>query len=981
LETYYFGSDMGVIPFFSNSPNRRRRLAGWACRLGVAALLFCGQANAQVSAEAKAPDDLLADVPGTRNLAAALADEASRNDTLLTLAAVAQLLQYGRQADPERLADLETRFRDDRAWLDRLTTRFAELPHRPSLMDPAAWYLERELDSYGLTPGILVSPLGPDTDSLLRQVFDRGNESLAATLLPELLPRLEPTSTMLWRRLLAQLPNDPALTALVLAINADWFDPWIAAEPPAPAAREEVVDVVGEGIDGLRAIAGTAMTVGPPDALRLKRLRFDLLMALPGLDALAARDAGYVLALASAVDGLYRREYLTFTETLLWVTSDLLLTDPGAEENRSRIPPVLSELLPGISNAYASGFSEVDPRINTSLAAVFDAMQYLQSVNPDASRLVSLRRQIADVFAQMVLLIPDLDYYFEQPVRERIAQQTYACIGSVAERDETGRGTLNREQFEGCLDNLVAAASSDVSRAELAGDPDGPFGREQLRRELMLTPWQRINYVLGYLHDQHPTGCSMPDQPLPNPLEWSSLANLVVWFAQQSPVYFQTPQNEARVVEMRQRGMQLLESWVQQVDCISAAGGGLHDPVSRGLADYRQELDRLVASLREAELEFRAARMKPGADVVLHGDAGQRTAFRAEQMSIGPCDSRRTCEMTGNLEATRALVGLFPDPYLIADQTGLGQVEICYDHVQWINRRSEPVRADDPHVANYFGRLSFDLVGRYRENGRLTNVFGFTYVSPSEYHYLFAASNEEVLDDSCPTEWVGSRIVTPLGERQGPRIVPDRLTYLAAARTLPSQLITANWSRNEEWRDRFVTGLDVTPLEFPPDPSIYDRVNQHLQAMYQAEQATLYNALFRPDTAADGSAADSLFERLEELTASKALLRSYMNLFYPQFMVDSGEIRAALEGQGSLLDRSVLRRFRESNVAVSSINKIGLARLEEFRALWDRQPEMVLHSGTSAISVAHAITRLNTLYYEFFVAPVRDREAPRAVTF
>jgi hypothetical protein len=173
----------------------------------------------------------------------------------------------------------------------------------------------------------------------------------------------------------------------------------------------------------------------------------------------------------------------------------------------------------------------------------------------------------------------------------------------------------------------------------------------------------------------------------------------------------------------------------------------------------------------------------------------------------------------------------------------------------------------------------------------------------------------------------------------------------------------------------------VTPLVFPPDPSIRDRVNQHLQAMYQAEQSALYNALFRPPSRAGDSAADSLYDQLEELTAGKALLRSYINLFYPQFMVDSSEIRAALEGQGSLLERSVLQRFRERKVAVSSTNEVGLERLEQFRALWNRQPEAVRRSGNHSISVVHAISRLNSVYMQFFAPPQRDREEVRGTRY
>lgn len=968
-----FSCDMGLALSCSSTRIGRRQRLPLAGLLALGAVLFCAGLS---SAGLGAQEEGFEDVPRSRHLAAALSDQASRGDTLLTMAAVARLLDYGRQADPASTAELESRFREERAWLDRLAARYVDLPSRPSLLDPAAWFLLQELDQHGMSPELAVSPLGPDSASLLRQVFDRADERLAASLLPELLPRLELQATDVWRQVLRQIAADPALASVVLALQADWFDPWIAAEPPAPAGAPGDVGTIGRSAEDLWTLVGTAITTGPPDALRLKRLRFELLEALPGLPGPEARDAGYLLALASAVDGLYRREYLAFTETLLWVAADLLRGAAGPEtEYRSPVPRMLTESLPGFSNAYAGEFVGVDPRINASLAVVFDVMQYLQSASPKPARLAALRGEVADAVAQLVLLIPDMSYYFDQPVRQRIAEQINRCISIMAARDGAGRPTLSREQFDGCLESLVELANEQARRPELAGDPGGPFGTEQLRRELKLTPWQRINYTLGYLHDQQPTGCEAPDAALPNSLEWASLATVVAWFARQSPVYLATPANEARMMHLRQRGMELLDAWVRQVDCISGAGAGLNDPIARGLADYRRALEDLVAGLREAELAFRASRLKPGSDVMLNRDSGQRTAFRNDDLRIGPCDSTRLCEMSGKLEATRALVGLFPDPYLIADQTGLGRIEICYANVQWADRRAEPVRADDPHVANYFGRLSFDLVGRYREQGELTRVFGFNFVSPEEYHYLFAAATDEILGDSCPVEHVGSRIVTGLGAPGVVRIVPDRLTYLAAARSLPSQVIGSNWSRNQEWRDRFVTGLGVTTHDYPTDAGIAGRVDQHLHALYQSAQSMLYNALLRPQPLNGPDQAGSLNERLEELTARKALLRSYMVLFYPQFMLDSGDIRGSLEGRGSLLDDAVLRRFRDADVAVSSINERSVARLDHFQATWSRQPEAVRRSGSSAVSVAHAIMRLNALHHELMDLQRRAAES------
>jgi hypothetical protein len=563
-----------------------------------------------------------------------------------------------------------------------------------------------------------------------------------------------------------------------------------------------------------------------------------------------------------------------------------------------------------------------------------------------------------------------MDYYLDQPVRRPIAEEIDICTSIAVHTGGRGLPALTREQFDGCLRSMVDLAADQASREELAGDPDGPFGPEQLRREMMMPPWQRVNFALGYLHEQYPSSCSPPQAPVSNPLEWSGLATMLAWFARQEPVFLQTPENEALILEMRRQGTQLLQDVLQQVDCVAGAGTGVNDPIVRSLADYQRALDAMVAGLRQAELEFRASRLSPGADVVLHGNADQRTAYRSEDMTIGPCDRAEVCEMGSELEATRALIGLFPNPYLVADQTRLGTIEICYTNMRWVERRSEPVRPDDPYVANYFGRLSFDLIGRYRHGDEARTVFGANFVSPEEYHYLFAAATEEVLADDCPTEWVGSRIVTGLGKTSGIRVVPDRLTYLAAARTRPSEVIAANWSRGAQWRDWFVTGLGVEPLSIEADEGISDRIDRHLQSLYQAEQSTLYNALLRPPTRAGGS---KLNELQEDLTARKALVRAYMQLFYPRHMIDSDDIRGSLEGRGSLLDLNMLRRFREEGVAVSSINAAGIARMERLETVWNRQPEVERRSGSVAVSVAHAVTRLNDLHHEFFVSP---RSAP-----
>lgn len=904
----------------------------------------------------------LDNLPRVRHLAAAISDPDSRLDTLFTMVVVAQLLQNVSSLEPGQVEAAAERFRDDRAWLDRLASRYLEVPMRSTVLDPSSWHIARELADHQLESGALVSPLGPDFEVLLGQLFDRSDTGLAATILPEVLARMEMRAPDLWRSLRQAAATNESLLAVVAGLSDDWFDPWTAAEPPAPLRLDG--DQLENAREMLVRLADTATLPAPPDELALKRIRFGLLAAEPVEGPQRQSESAYVLRLAASIEYLHQHRHLSFVESLLWVVADIL--DRAGRGEVSPMAPMLADLLPRISNNFARAFAEVDPRINAGMAAAYDVVQNLRGGNPGAARVSELSLELADAVSQIVLLVPDLDYYFGQPVRNLVSEEIEICTSLAAAQTRDGENTLTREQFDRCLQAMVDLVDRQAVSAELSGDFKGPFGPEHLARELALPPWQRINYVLGYMHDRFSAVCQLPAEPLPNPLEWATLATLMAWFADRAPLYFQTPRNEALVMRMRQHGVDLVQELSQQADCFSGAGGGMNDPVSRAIQDYDGAVLDLVNGIREAELRFRNEHLEAGADVVLGGGSGQRTSYRSEALAITACEAAQTCGMSDSLEATRALVGLFPHVYLIADQSGLGSIEICYDNVRWLNRRSQPVRQDDPFVADYFGHLAFELKGRYVENGSSVDVFGGSFVSPNEYHYLFAALDQEILDDPCPLEHVGSRIHANLDAGRRFRIVPDRLTYLASARNRPSRVLAANWGQGAEWRDWFVTGIGVTAVEFEGDPAIHDRVSRHLQSLYQAQQSMVYSALLRPQTNGDAQGGSNLYELTQAVNNRKALLRSIVSLFYPSQLLDSDNIRSALAGHGGLLDEEVLARFRDGNVAVSAIGERGMRQLEEFRGDWNRLPEGVRRSGSVGNSVAHALTRLNALYRAYF---------------
>ena len=341
---------MGVISTLSNSSMSGREII-FRHVLPLLFLAFFSMAAFAQTQEDESP------LPESRHLAASLSDPESRIETLMTMVAVARLEEHLATARPVNVEELALQFQEDRGWLDQLSARYGRLPMRGSLFDPAAWLLLQELDQYELVPGANASPLGPDLGSLVRQLFERQDEKVAATLLPEVLSRMELEATLRWQALLKKAAANPPYARLLNALNEEWFDPWRAAEPPAPGGKQLEMTVIEYGAGYLQDISAATTLAGPPDALRLKRLRYSLHASLPELGADAARDAGHLLVLAGALSGLYQGQYLPFAESLLWVATGMLVQeqfrltqqDEEPEVTQARFPTseVVLEALPG----------------------------------------------------------------------------------------------------------------------------------------------------------------------------------------------------------------------------------------------------------------------------------------------------------------------------------------------------------------------------------------------------------------------------------------------------------------------------------------------------------------------------------------------------------------------------------------------------------------------------------------------------------
>ena len=945
--------------------NRR----GWLCLVfGVVAVLWAGVTMAQEGTPSPIPDKPMEEVvavvvrlPQSHQIAASLARPEKRKEVLLNLAAAQHVLERAKQ-DPAATSEaLARQFRQDRGWLTRLVNRYGWTQPHSGILDAAAWSLSAELRDLGLPVMALVRPDSIPLDVTVFQVFQRSNEKLANANLPILLYHIEHKAVIVWDDFLQLVSTEGEAGVQWQSVEAEWF-PDLDSKPAELAGDSDPsTQPQMQPLQILSKLASSSVVAGPPDARSLQELREYLLITIPDREKADVREGSDLLHLATMVDGLQDGKHFEFVRDLLAITSGLASKTVAVTDEHDLVNWLVDNL-PAISAHYSRAFARVDPRLNAAMAGSYKVLTGI-SKPPAALADLAPGKELANVVAQLGLMIPDMGFYFNTPVRVRVADKITACTRMAATRDEQGFSEMSRSQFDGCIDGLLELADTRIRTPELAGSVTGPFRADSLLRELNVTPDQRINYHIGYLHSRYPNSCALPAVAMANPLEWALLATTMVWFAEYSPEYFNSPENESRLAKMRTIGEQLSQELAHQAACFS--GDNLNDPVNRVMVDYETALRQLDIGIAAAESDFRRQNLRPGADVKLEKGASQTTSYRPDDLTIGPCNPNKVCEMTGNLSATRALIGLFPDEYLLAEQTGMGKIEICYRNMEWVDRRSELVRPDDDNVANYFGHLAFDLVGRYTENEDSQDLFGFRFTSPQEQHYLFAQVSDEVLLDSCPTKWVGTQIITPLRKDRG-GIVPDRLTYLAASRVLPSRLLQSNWDRGAEWRDWFVTGIGVSALEIPQSPDIRISLEQHMQALYQREQAGIYQRVLLPNVRNAEGKEVSLYAEMSQISLNKALMRIQMMLFYPQSLLSSDAIRQAIAGDAGLLERRTLRRFKEDNVALTSVSEISKRRLARLRKAWESQTDTVRREGTMHVSLMHAMTRINSTYRQFF---------------
>jgi hypothetical protein len=666
----------------------------------------------------------------------------------------------------------------------------------------------------------------------------------------------------------------------------------------------------------------------------------------PEDQAHARRQADRALALSRLETGQERRLNI----------AELLLDEARLFEQRERVLAMVWTLMEGLIllsagdsgqdlavnyKTFLDELTEEDPlrwrAVDAGLPVVFalmhDAAAYLAEAEPGTLAAVS---ELADAYARLALFASDAAFYLDQPVREDIRRAISQC-----NPDPLLVGPLPREVYDACLNELTGLLTNALDREELTGDGSGPFAAEFLRREMGLVSWQRASYLDGHLNWHLGAAC----QPVEwvNVLEWSILMQYLVYWVPQRPVFFGTIRWQDAVDAIAERGRTLEQGRADWMDCITGLGTVRNDPVQRLLERHERAQANLAGAMQDATSQFYDSVTRSGADIDLDAGTDQVTAYRPDGLMVTPCEGAATCGARIELPASRALLGLFPNAYLLADQTGLGELRLCYENVRWVDREQRSARGSDDRVANYHGRLSFELTGSFLRDAEEEVVFRQRLTSGERRHYLFAAADESILDLECPTSLAGESVASHLPERRM-GLVPNRLTYFVSLPTTAESQLSANWDRGSEWRDWFVTGRQLESLVEQDDESeaLAMVVRAHLSELITRRERQLSASLLNPP---GPETTDPLTRAMTEVSDNTTLLRRVIELHYPRLLRHHDDIRSALSGDGGLLTRERVRQMRDAGAPMASIPLQGRERMERLREHWLALPTTLRESG------------------------------------
>lgn len=514
--------------------------------------------------------------------------------------------------------------------------------------------------------------------------------------------------------------------------------------------------------------------------------------------------------------------------------------------------------------------------------------------------------------------------YFFHPMRQDIQENLEVCLNLSVQQSPEPPEPIALNQFEGCLADFIEWGTVLAKSDQLAGNLIKLDNPNSINRALDLPSIQIINNLT--MQAAAEVTCQQQLTPQVNLVEWLLAAETVAWFHDRWPGLMADHLENNQIDELIAAGMQLH----RYPTCMNNA-----EPLLTQFNNLRGKWERLKQEIVIHVNQYRNTELSTNSDVDLFKSIDQQTNYIPENFMVSPCDATQSCGALVTLEPSNELLNLFPNHLKLAEQFGLGQLEICYDQVQWENRKSTPTHLDNNKIANFEGQLSIQLNGRFSGE----SVFTKTLLSERRHIYLFGENNQETLDTACPLPIIGTQINTSL-DRGTFGLLPNRLTFLTAQKVDINAVMRSNWT---QWQ----TQLNAEPSAFnyfnemnevktALNDAFLQRVNELQQQIYRK---LITNNLSRTTDSALSKAAF-------EFTTHRKLL-SHMSLgLYPQLFASRPTLQSALSGNNRLVDMGFFREAFENQTNVADMIIEGDANFITHQGAWDEvsQSESMIHN-------------------------------------
>lgn len=492
-----------------------------------------------------------------------------------------------------------------------------------------------------------------------------------------------------------------------------------------------------------------------------------------------------------------------------------------------------------------------------------------------------------DRIFSLITDIPNPSNYFTHPIRQEIQENLEVCLNLSVLQTPEPPVPIADKQFLSCLNDFITWGSNWSKGAELSGNLIKLDNLGSINRALDLPPPQVINHLA--VQAAGDVECQQQLITRSNWVEWAMASETIAWFGDRWPALMATQSVDELLQPMIEAGNNIHSNPA----CVTEA-----NPLNSQYQIVVNKWERLKQEIISHVNQFKTERLRPNSDVDLFKSIDQKTKYIPENLEIGPCNKTPSCGAYVKLEPNNATLDLFPNHLKLAEQFGLGNIEICYEEVHWVNRKTAPTHLDNNKIANFEGQLSFQLTGKYQDEA----VFSKQFISENNHIYLFGENNEEVLNTECPLPLVGTQINTSL-DRGTFGLLPNRLTFLTASKIDINNVIKSNW-------DNWLSELSSQSIDFTyfnEMNSVKTTLNDAFLQQINDLQQQIYRKLIANNLARSNDSA--LSKATFDFMTHRKLLDSMVTGLYPKLMATNPNLQAAIKGQNRLVD---IAYFRES---------------------------------------------------------------------